>query len=200
MTFHNVEQRSDEWFELRAGKITGSALSKIMSGESSQGFKDIINHLASERVHGKRLETDGFISKDMQKGIDLEDTAIALFEKETFIPVSPGGFWEYSDTVGDSPDGNFKGGTLEVKVVKYNTIERYHLANKMPNEYKYQCQNHLLCSETDRGFFFAYNELYKPFLLEYGIDNEIRDKMLTRFEKCEKLITERIEIIKQFIK
>jgi len=198
--FHDIEQRSDEWFNLRAGKITGSALSKIMSGTSTQGFKDIINRLASERLHGKRLEADGFISKDMQRGIDLEDTAIALFEKETFIPVSSGGFWEYSDWVGDSPDGNIKDGTLEVKVVKYNTIEKYHLSGKMPNEYKWQCENHLLCSDSDTGFFFAYNELYKPFLLEYGINTELRDQMLERFEMAEKLVNERIEIIKQFIK
>lgn len=198
--FYDIEQRTDEWFKLRSGKITGSVLSAVMSGESTDGFKKAINRIASERVHGMRLETDGYISTDMQKGIDLEDEAIELFEKETFLSVSNGGFWEYSDLVGNSPDGNLDGATLEVKVVKYNTIEEYHEKNKMPNAYKWQCQNHLLCAGVDKGYFFAYNELYKPFLLEYGIDNELRDKMLERFEKVEKLVNERMEFVKTLTK
>lgn len=193
--FYDIEQRSEEWFNLRAGKITGSTLNAIMSGESTAGFETAINRIASERVHGKRLEVDGYISADMQRGIDLEDAAVALFEKETFLSVSNGGFWEYSDFVGDSPDGNLNGATLEVKVVKYNTIEEYHEKNKMPNPYKWQCENHLLCAGVDTGYFFAYNELYKPFLLEYGIDTELREKMLERFELVEILVNKRMEFV-----
>jgi hypothetical protein len=196
--FYDIDQRSDEWFNLRAGKITGSQLSKIMSGETTQGFKDIINRLASERLHGMRLETDTFISADMQRGIDLEPIAIEMFECETLIEIKNGGFWEYSDSIGDSPDGNFDGGTLEVKCVKYNTIEKYHIENRIPPEYRYQCQHHLLCSGSNYGYFMAYNELYKPFIIGYNLDNEVIDKMLERFELCEKLISERIEQIKWF--
>jgi putative phage-type endonuclease len=198
--FHNIDQRSEEWFLLRAGKITGSALGAIMSGQETKGFKSAVNRLASERVHGVRMETDSFISNDMQRGIDLEDEAVSIFEEETFINISNGGFWEYSDTIGDSPDGNFNGGTLEVKCVKYNTIEEYFEKNKLPTTYKWQCQHHLLCSGTDTGYFMAYNELYKPFILEYGIDNELRDKMLTRFEKVNKLVNERMEFVKTLTK
>jgi putative phage-type endonuclease len=198
--FHDVDQRSDEWFNLRAGKITGSALGKVMSGQETKGFKEIVNRLASERVFNKRLETDGFISKDMQNGIDLEPVAISVFEKETFIEVSDGGFWEYSDTVGDSPDGNFNDGTLEVKCVKYNTIEEYFEKGKIPNTYKWQCQHHLLCSGTETGYFMAYNELYKPFILEYSVDEELREKMLSRFDLINKLIERRMEFVKTLIK
>lgn len=198
--FHNVDQRSDEWLDLRAGKITGSQLTKIMSGTSTQGFKDTINRIASERALGETIRDNNFVSYDMQKGIDLEPVAIDVFEKETLISVKDGGFWEYSETIGDSPDGNFNGGTLEVKVVKYNTIEKYHLSGKMPNDYKWQCQHHLLCSGTDKGFFMAYNELYKPFILEYGVDNDLKDQMLERFDLCEKLISDRIDLISEFIK
>lgn len=197
--FYDIDQRTDEWFQLRAGKITGSQLSKIMSGTTTQGFKDIINRLASERLHGKRLEEDSYISSDMQRGIDLEPVAIEVFERETLIKIEKGGFWEYSETIGDSPDGNFKGGTLEVKCVKYNTIERYHLEQKIPSEYIYQCQHHLLCSGSDYGYFMAYNELYRPFIFEYQRCDETVDLMLHRFAYCEELISERMDKIKEFI-
>lgn len=198
--YHNVEQRSDEWFALRLGKITGSALGKVMSGESTKGFKEIINKLATERVIGKRVEADGYISADMQRGIDLEDEAIEVFERETFIDISDGGFWEYSDTIGDSPDGNFENGTLEVKCVKYNTIEEYFEKGKIPSTYKWQCQHHLLCSGKEVGYFMAYNELYKPFIIKYGVDEELREQMLTRFDLVNTLIKNRMEFVRGIVR
>lgn len=197
--FYDIEQRSDEWFQLRAGLITGSA-SAVMSAESTKGFKDLVNRLASERVHGKRMETDAYISNDMQNGIDNEDTAVDLFTEETFINVTNGGFWKYSDTVGDSPDGNIKNGTLEVKVVKYNTIEKYFEDDKVPAVYKFQCQHHLLCSDSEIGYFVAYHELYKLFIVKYGIDAEYREKMIDRFKMVNELVETRMKQIKQYIK
>ena len=197
--FHNVEQRSEEWFNLRAGKITGSALSKVMSGTSTKGFTEIVNKLATERVLNRRVETETYISKDMQIGIDMEDEAIEVFERETFIDVSHGGFWQYSDTVGDSPDGNFKGGTLEVKCVKYNTIEEYFEKNKLPSVYKWQCQHHLLCSGTENGYFMAYNPLYKPFIVEYSVDEQLRNEMLERFDVVNELVKKRMDFVKGII-
>lgn len=194
--FYNIEQRSEEWFNLRAGKITGSSLGKVMSDEKTKGFSEIVNRLASERVFKRRMEEDSYISKDMQRGIDLEDEAVSVFEKETFIEVSNGGFWEYSDTVGDSPDGNFENGTLEVKVVKYNTIEDYFEKEKIPSAYKWQCQHHLLCSGKEIGYFLAYNELYKPFILKYGVDEELRNKMINRFNYIDMLVERRMEFVK----
>lgn len=197
--FYDVEQRTDEWFQLRAGLITGTG-KEVMSGESTAGFKNLINRLASERVHKRRMETDSYISADMQNGIDNEDTAVDLFTEETFINVTNGGFWKYSDTVGDSPDGNIKNGTLEVKVVKYNTIEKYFADNKIPTEYKFQTQHHLLCSGTEVGYFVAYHELYKLFIIKYGIDEEYRENMLERFDRVNNLIETRMEQIKKYIK
>ena len=54
-------------------------------------------------------------------------------------------------------------------------------------------------SGFDNGYFIAYNEYYKPFIIQYGIDNSLREQMLERFELVEDLIEKRIEIIKNFI-
>ena len=197
--FYDIEQRSDEWFQERSGCFSGTT-KEVLSAESTKGYITLINRLASERVHGKRMEKDQFVSTDMQRGIDDEPRIIEQFTEERFINVTHGGLWRYSDTVVDSPDGNIKDGTIEVKSVLYNVIEKYFLSEKIPSEYKYQCQNHLLCSGTDKGYFIAHNDLYKLFIIEYTVDEEYREKMLIAFKRANSLIEKRMETIKPFIK
>lgn len=197
--FYDIEQRSDEWFKERAGCFSGTT-KEVLSAESTTGYKNLINRLASERVHGKRMEKDTFMSADMQKGIDDEPMIIEKFTEEKFINVTHGGLWRYNDTTVDSPDGNIIDGTIEVKGVLYNTIEKYFMAGKLPSDYRYQCQNHLLCSGTEKGYFIAHNELYKLFIIEYTIDEEYRERMLKAFRRANILIEKRMQVIKQFIK
>jgi len=68
-----MEQRSEEWFQARLGKVTASrvadVLAKIKSGESASRRNYKIQ-LVSERLTGERQET--YINQAMQDGIDRD--------------------------------------------------------------------------------------------------------------------------------
>ena len=71
------KQGTDEWFENRKGKFTGSKIANLLGikglGKTGETYAF---EQAVEKLYG-RLE-DSFLSYDMQRGIDLETLAFAL--------------------------------------------------------------------------------------------------------------------------
>lgn len=126
--FHNVEQNTDEWLDMRIGKVTGSAVSKIMAnyGKSlGEPAKKYAVTIARERVTGKRSIADGYTNAHMQRGHDQEPIARMLYEDNYFVDVDNGGFFDNGNT-GCSPDGLVYGdGVVEIKSV----IDNVHYAN-----------------------------------------------------------------------
>jgi len=101
--YNEIEQGSTEWKKLRWGLIGGSSLKHIMINDVEKGV--IIDQLIFERTEDFEDE-DGYISADMQRGIDLEPFAREALEKETGLKfIVPG--WIQSDLpiLGISPDG-----------------------------------------------------------------------------------------------
>lgn len=168
MKFTIIEhpQRSDEWFAARAGRLTGSkahcAIAIGKAGAESVIKRDYRIQLACERLTGKPAE-GGYVNFDMQRGIDLESTALAAYEVATGEMVRTTGFLSGDSLpVGCSLDGdisNFKG-ILELKCPKTNThIGYWRDRNSLFNEYKAQVLHGLwvtgasfcdLCSYDDR--------------------------------------------------
>ncbi len=116
----DVEQRSPEWFAARAGRLTascaGDMLARIKTGEAA-ARRDLRTKLVVERITGTTQE-DGFVSKDMQRGIDAEADALTEYEIQTGLMVQRVGFLQHRELMaGCSPDGmidNFAG-VLELK-------------------------------------------------------------------------------------
>lgn len=109
MIIHHMEQRSDEWVQLRVGKLTASQAGKMLattkSGWSVQRH-DLRMQLACERLTGISCETPFVANEAVQRGIDQEDAAIRAYEALTGAVVGRVGFLESSDgTAGCSPDG-----------------------------------------------------------------------------------------------
>lgn len=126
----DVDQRSPEWFAARCGRLTSSAaaamLARIKTGEAA-ARRDLRLRLAVERITGVPQE-DGYVSSAMQHGIDAEAEALAEYEIQTGVIVSPLGFLQHRDLLaGYSPDGvigDFDG-LLELKCPKSATHLRY---------------------------------------------------------------------------
>lgn len=103
------EQRTDEWFEKRRGKITGSAFNEVMNftakGEPGAGRKNLVIRLAIERVADDRVET--YQNFAMQRGIELEPFARAAYEAKTGAWVDQIDFIDHPKHpfIGVSPDG-----------------------------------------------------------------------------------------------
>lgn len=139
---HAVEQRTDAWKQLRAGKLTGSAakdmLSKIKSGEAA-GRRDLRYRIVAEILSGRSQE-DSYVNAAMQWGTDHEAEAVAAYESVTGSVVEPIGFCEHEGLrAGTSPDG-FVGddGILSVKCPKTATQIQYWREGGEPSSHAAQ--------------------------------------------------------------
>ena len=150
-SFHDVEQNSDDWFQLRAGRLTSSKLGTIMAnfgkafGEPAKKYAVTI---AIEQITGKPIAST-YTNEHMERGHEQEPIARMLYEDENFCEVSNGGFFG-SDFVGCSPDGLvYDNGAIEIKSV----IVPVHFANiKRQNvdpAYKWQCIGNLKFTGRD---------------------------------------------------
>lgn len=73
-TIIEAQQRSPAWFEARIGRVTGSKASCVLMGEKTAGRADYVMQLALERMTGV-AEEPGYVSAEMQRGVDKEPFA-----------------------------------------------------------------------------------------------------------------------------
>lgn len=168
-TVINAEQRSAEWFAARCGKLTGSCaadvFAKVKSGEAA-GRRDLRTRLVVERLTGQTQDDGGFVSKDMQRGTDLEPEAFAAYEAETGTMVQRAGFLLRSDLpVGCSPDGVIGDydGILELKCPKAATHLRYLRApGTLPAEHVAQVHHALFVTGAAYVDFCSFDPRFPP--------------------------------------
>jgi predicted phage-related endonuclease len=104
-----LEQRSEEWFEQRRGKVTasriGDILATIRNGNWAASRRNYAAELVTERLTGKTAET--FQSEHMQYAIEHEPIARAAYEARTGVKVVEDGFVPHPriPNAGASPDG-----------------------------------------------------------------------------------------------
>ena len=151
MRVHNVEQRSPDWYALRAGIPTASEFSSLVTstGTPSKSLPRYAKTLAAEKFSGRTLDAwDG--NAWTERGKELEAEAIRLYEFASDNVVSPVGFVTTDDGLaGCSPDG-FVGedGLVEVKCLKAeNHIEAvlyFQKNGRSQPDYVQQTQGQLL--------------------------------------------------------
>ena len=75
MLWINIEQNTDEWFALRAGKVTGSAVSKVMShfgNPFGEPAKKYAVDIAVEQLTGIPVES-GYSNAHMERGHEEDE-------------------------------------------------------------------------------------------------------------------------------
>jgi len=143
MKIHRMEQRSPAWYQIRAGKLTGSRAKHILAvgrgKDEAVGKRDLRYQLAAERMTGTPQE-DSYVNGAMQWGIDHEADAVAAYEAATGAMVEAIGFCEH-DTLhaGTSPDGLIgTDGCVSIKCPKTSTHVEYLRADAEPAAYTAQ--------------------------------------------------------------
>ena len=140
-----MEQRTEEWFAARLGKVTASrvadVLAKIKSGESASR-KNYKMELVVQRLTNKVGES--FTNAAMEWGTEQEPFARMAYEAHTGTFVKEEGFVDHPtiEGFGCSPDGIVGEGLIEIKCPNTaNHIETV-LENKAPSKYipQMQCQ------------------------------------------------------------
>ena len=161
-----MEQRSEEWFKARLGKVTASRvadiLAKIKSGESASRRNYKIQ-LVSERLTGEKQET--YINQAMQDGIDREFYARERYVQQ-FGEVEEVGFIQHPTLeAGASPDGMVgEDGIIEIKCPMGTTHTETLMSQDVPSKYMPQIQFQLLCTGRKWCDFVSYNPMFPEHL------------------------------------
>jgi putative phage-type endonuclease len=159
--FPDMEQRSPEWYEVRRGIVTASAVGRLLTptlkvadNDTSRG---ITSTLAAERITGWTEDTA--MTPDMWRGVEHEPFARDEYGTHN-QPVTQVGFmvreW-HGMKIGYSPDGLVgSDGLIEVKCPRAKTHVRTILADDVPAQYAPQLQAALLVSGRDWCDFVSY--------------------------------------------
>lgn len=191
---HEVEQRSEEWFNLRMGKLTGSNYPMLMKSsrqkvDLTDTQKKYLFEKACELLTGERKES--FSNAAMQWGIDHEEEAIEYYEQEKFVIVNEIGFYEINKNIGDSPDGITNDRAIEVKCPASTTHLSYLLDNqKLINNYKWQCYGHMWATGLNKCDLISYDPRFpegkKMVIVTIEKDNEemnlLKDRLYSLVE------------------
>jgi len=145
------DQRTDEWFAARAGKVTASRVADIIAKTKTGWGASRANYraqLVAERLTGKPAES--FSNAAMQWGTDTEPLARLSYEATTGEMVREVGFIEHMGFVGlagASPDGIVgDDGLVEIKCPNTATHIDYLLAGSVPEKYKPQMAWQMACT------------------------------------------------------
>ena len=189
--FHDVEQNTEAWEDLRAGKITSSPLGKVMANEGAAFGKPAIDYAVSiciERMTGRKL-SGGFSNSHTDRGHAQEPLARMAYEDQTFSEVSNGGFFDLGD-IGCSPDGLVYGdGLIEIKSV----IPSVHYANlsrqSFDPTYKWQLFANLKFTQREWIDFISFCEDF-PEEKQLYVCRIYRGQLVEEFKRIDKRLDE----------
>lgn len=187
-TIINADQRTPEWFQARAGKLTGSRaadmLATIKSGEAA-ARRDYRMQLVCERLTGQPQE-DGFVNAAMQRGIDLEPLAFAAYEALTGSMAVRTGFLSHTThPAGCSLDGHvdaFKG-IVEIKCPKTATHVKYLREGIVPKDYLPQITHNLWITGAEWCDFLSFDDRLPAELQVFYVRQLAKDVDLIDYEK-----------------
>jgi len=157
MKIYNCEQRSEEWHNLRLGRVTGTRIKDMTAGKPST-FENLCRKIVAEKITGFSADPPFKISAAMQHGIDTEEEARSVFEFELMEKIEEVGFIEKDEDFGVSPDGiidNCVG--VELKCPQPNTHIGYLMdPGNAWKAYLWQIQGGLWVSGFDLWYFVSY--------------------------------------------
>jgi len=144
------EQRTEEWFRERMGKVTASRIADVMTRTKS-GYgasrKNYMTELLVERLTGEREES--YINAAMQRGIDEEPIARTEYELDRGVLVDEVGFVQHPsiEMSGASPDGLVgDDGMVEIKCPNTATHVETLIAKSVDRKYLLQMQWQMACT------------------------------------------------------
>lgn len=193
--FHDIEQNTDEWFAMRAGRLTSSKLAVVMAnfGKSfGEPAKKYAVNIAIEQITGKPIPST-YSNEHMERGHEQEPIARMMYEDETFSVVENGGFF-CNDFIGCSPDGLPAGGVIEIKSVVANV----HYANikrqSIDPAYRWQCIGNLKFTGGDWLDFVSY-------CAEFPADKQLFTHRINKedFQEEFQMIDARVAEFKQLV-
>lgn len=192
MQIFDVEQRSQEWYDLRKGVFTSSEAHKLLGIKGlGQTGETYALEKAIEIVEGfsdEELSTD-----DINRGIELEPYAFNKFNEVKaldFIKARKVGFIKLNDNVGSSPDGLVgKDQGLEIKCPRREKFYKIVALgiDAVDKDYIQQMQHQMWVGNLNKFYFMNYiieNGNEKWHILEFDRDEKVIDLLKERTEQA----------------
>jgi exodeoxyribonuclease (lambda-induced) len=166
MKIHKIDQRSDEWFEIRKGKMTASNAQAISA--NGKGLETYIFGIMAEKLSDNKVS---FSNADTERGCELEDSARMRYELEN-DSVTLVGFIEHDEFTGCSPDGLIgKEGGIEIKCpndVNFLKILIYG-EKAIESKYLWQCHMSMFISKRKWWDLVFYNPNFEQSMKVFRI-------------------------------
>jgi hypothetical protein len=184
MKILNIDQRSDEWFIDRLGKITGSKLDDIVVKKGTQqkiGFYKLI----AEKIFGRQPEEN-----QATRGTRLEKEAMEKVGEYLGKEVKEQGMWvsDFNDRIAVSPDGVIsETEAVEIKCLSDALHIKAIMLNTYPKDYHEQAMQYFIVNEKLETLYFA---MYRP--------TEYKKLELKVFELKRKDFEEEIKALREY--
>ena len=182
--YDKVIQGTDEWKELRHGKVGGSTAAKIMTKlDKSVCECAIFTKMLAEHMEDFDLFTNEYSNAAMQRGNEFEPLAREEYERLMGVKVQQVGWVELKETkgfVGISPDGWIQKAkkSIEIKCPNADTHVNYMLNfNDFLEEYCWQIVHNFYVLGVDSVDCISYRpeNKFKPIIIHTVTkDTEIR--------------------------
>lgn len=203
--YHDVKQRSDEWFRLRAGIPTASEIKRIVTptGRLSKQADDYMDSLLAEWAFGGPLqdpETE-YQSQWMQRGEFLEGQAADAYAFMKDAELETVGFvTDDKGVIGCSPDRLIvPDGILEIKCPSPKVHLRYMRTGAIEDEYRPQLQLQLLITERQYVDIISYCPGFPSVIIRQERDDAFQEILISALGNfVAKLLEARERLLERF--
>ena len=190
MIIHEMEQRSEEWYAIRKGKMTASEASTIAAngiGLKTYAYQIVVGEITEQEQSFKG-------NKHTERGNDLEPEGRIAYEIARDVTVKQVGFIEMDEYVGCSPDGLIgEDGGFEEKCPDDIKYFKLLIGEEKPDEaYIWQCHMSLLITGRKWWDLMFYNPNFEQSMIVIRIYPDLmrREKLIIGIEKGKTLIKE----------
>jgi len=174
----DIDQQSERWFRMRAGRPTASQFSRILTpgGKHSSQWEDYAIELCAESIRPDEIKWEGNFHTG--RGNALEPEARELFaETMADLAVHQVGFVTRDDgVVGCSPDamvadadGDWVAG-LEIKCPLSKHHAHHLVSGALPSDYRPQVHGGMAVTGLGFWYFMSYCPELQPLILRIERD------------------------------
>lgn len=189
-----MEQRTEEWYQARLGKVTASKVASVLAKRDSATRADYLTDLVLERLTGKQQEF--YQNEAMQWGTDTEPQARMAYEAETGNLVDELGFIDHPTIAnfGCSPDGVVgEDGLIEIKCPNSKTHLSTLLSGKAPSKYIPQMQTQMAVMNRQWCDFVSFDPRLPEDLQLFVIRVNRDDEYIAKLEEEVSIFLEEVD-------
>ena len=182
-----MEQRTEEWFKARLGKVTASKVADVMAKTKtgvSASRANYLSDLVVERLTGQQAEF--YMNDAMQWGTDTEPQARMAYEALKGVIVNEKGFIDHPSipNFGCSPDGLVDDcGLIEIKCPNSKTHIDTILSGKAPSKYIPQMQTQMAVTGRTWCDFVSFDPRLPEDLQLFVVRVDRDDEYIANLEK-----------------